>query len=244
MKQTKSEMDDPDAPDPPEPSPKAKGVFKGKRKKRALAYKAKKGSKNQKSSRPPSRAPVEEDTLLQQAPREASIPAVISQAQPSYPASKSYKYMTKAELQSLLTECERELAASRAEIARRDKTINSLTTKNNKLIEVTYSSRSVAREAKQFAKSVEDDASRSVKKLREEVAAADEQKKTELKESDARWKEEMERLKKVEQVSLYCFITSKHLQYHSLKYYSFVSPVCRIAANVQSMSRRRRWLVN
>ena len=208
-------MDAPDAPEPP-PS-KGKGGFKGKRKK-GLAYQRKKGGKNQKSSPPPPRDPDEESTLVKQVPEVASAPVAVPDTKPSAVASKSYKYMSKAELVSILTECEQELASARVDIVQRDKTINSLSKKNNKLVEVSQAARTSAREAKQYVKNVEKNASQSEKKLRDEVAAAEEWRVNQLQESNARWKNEVERVKEVEQVSFESIFLFLHSICNSLTF--------------------------
>ena len=118
-----------DASDPPEPPlSKGKGGFKGKRTKR-LAYQRKKGAKRQKTSPSPPPPRADEDhTQTNQVTEHAAFPAVIPEPEQFTSAQKSYKYMTKAEVVSELTECQRELVAARAEIVSRDKKITHLTT--------------------------------------------------------------------------------------------------------------------
>lgn len=202
-------MDAPNAPDPPERSPpKAKGVFKGKKsRKRGLAYKSKKGSDNKKSARRPSPPPPQDDTSADTAIRPTAVPSAPRDVDASVTSSSSTKYMTKADLEALLRQRERELVDARAVISKKDKTINSLTNKNNKLLEASQFARSAAHEAKQYAKGVEEDAARSAKMFRDDLAMAEERdrkKEAELKDKEAMWNDEMDRIKDLEQVS-YCF---------------------------------------
>ena len=137
-------------------------------------------------------------------PEEASASAAIPEAEPSTSASKTIKYMTKKDLESLLTQREQELAIAQVEISRRDKTICNLTSKNNQLVDSIKVARSAAREAKQYAKGVAEDAARSAQKFRDEVAVAEErerEKEAQWKEEEKRWNDKVDHIKDIEQVS-------------------------------------------
>ena len=196
-----------DAPEPPNPPPsKGKGVFKGKKKRtRSLSYNPKKRSNNQKAAPRPPR----DDTTADDA-SDVSIRPVNEHSSTSteYIEGRdeglTYKYKTKAELEDMLRLCERELVDARVLIEKKEKTIKSLHSKHNKLVERTQLARISSREAKQYAKGVEEDAARSLKLSRDEVAAAEEREREralELKAKETAWRGELEKVKEVEQVS-------------------------------------------
>ena len=201
-------MDAPDASDPQEPPPpKEKGVFKGKRK-RNLAYRPKKGTKNQKDARP-RRADIDEpatsatNEVASSATNQPTTTAT-ARAESTVRAPVSLKKTPKTELLAMLKKAEQELAAARAEVLKKEKTIHTLQTKNNKLVEGTLSARSAVREAKQYAKSVEDAAAQTVRKSRDELAAVEERERgteTLIHEKEVEWVHRVQKVREEEQVS-------------------------------------------
>ena len=198
-------MDAPDAPDPQEPPPsKEKRGFKGTRK-RSLSYKPKKGSGNTDAVDTATSTIAQPSTTSTTQPSTSSV-SRLSETETTAAASISVKCTSKAELLALLKKCENnDLAAARAELLKKDKTINTLENTNNKLVEGTKSARVAAREAKQYAKGVEEDAARSVlMRSRDELAAVEERERaaaTEYKKREATLEEKVQKVREEEQVS-------------------------------------------
>ena len=151
-----------DESDPPQP-PAKKGGFKGKRAKgRPLSRHKRKGSGNKKTTK--------EQPDQEEGPA-AAIPSDAAPA-PSR-ASKDLKHTTKEEYADMLASCEQELNAALSMIDQKDRLIDKLNSKINQLTGATKKSRSVAREAKQYAKNVSDQYERAHKKLKTDLSIAE-----------------------------------------------------------------------
>ena len=151
-----------DESDPPQP-PAKKGGFKGKPVKgRSLSRKQRKGSGNKKTTKP---------QLDQEEGPATAIPSDAAPA-PSR-ATKDLKHTTKEEYADMLASCEQQLNAALSTIDQKDRLIDKLNTKINQLTGATKKSRSVAREAKQYAKTVTDQYDRASKKLKMDISIAE-----------------------------------------------------------------------
>eukprot|EP00956_Cyclotella_meneghiniana_P011123 scaffold15566_cov34-Cyclotella_meneghiniana.AAC.1 len=151
-----------DESNPPNPPPK-KGYFYGKRKRsRSHSRQVKKGLGNQKQqSQQPEPAPP--STSDEQVPPSEPIPI----------KSVSYSNTTKKQYADMLASCQLELNDALQEIKKKDKLIEKLNNKLNRLSSATELARDKAREAKVYAKTVEQDSKKTTKKLKEEVAKAE-----------------------------------------------------------------------
>jgi hypothetical protein len=191
--------------DQPETAKKTGGAVK--KRKRSLSYKTKKGSNNQKSSRTPHQSAVDDN----------SSAATIPQAAPPIPEdtttmelhSTEFKKSSKADILRMLNRCQQELAEAYSLNTAKDKSIKSLTKKNNQLIESSKLARTAAREARNEAKQMENSAHASEKKLQKQLLDAQDEafvSSIRLKEKEEEWdkrmRESVDKARDEEKVSL------------------------------------------